>query len=86
MLHFVFLEGFVGDFCGFLQQPEEYLLEQLLHPCAGLPAQFLFDGFERSGDCIDLSLDLPLEVPEADLLVAVMVCVEECVLVFLTDH
>ena len=86
MLHFVLLGGFVGDFCGFLQQPEEHLLEQLLHPCAGVPAQFLFDGFERSVDCIDLSLDLPLEVPEADLLVAVMVCVEERVLVFLTGH
>ena len=42
-LHFVLVLGFVGDFCGFLQQPEEHLLEQLLHPCAGVPAQFLFD-------------------------------------------
>ena len=78
--------GFVGDFCRFREQPEEHLLEQLLHPWAGLPAQFLFDGVERIVGCSDLSDDLPLEVPEADLLVAVMVCVEECVLVFLTGH
>ena len=78
--------GFVGDFCRFREQPEEHLLEQLLHPCAGVPAQFLFDGVERTVDCSDLSDDLPLEVPEVDLLVAVMVCVEERVLAFLPCH
>ena len=78
--------GLVGDFCRFREQPEEHLLEQLLHPCAGLPAQFLFDGVERLVDRSDLSEDLPLEVPEADLLVAVMVCVEERVLAFLPSH
>ena len=80
------LVGVVGDFCRFHEQPEEHLLEQLLHPCAGVPAQFLFDGVERLVDCSDLSDDLPLEVPEADLLVAVMVCVEERVLAFLPCH
>ena len=80
------LVGVVGDFCRFREQPEEHLLEQLLHPCAGVPAQFLFDGVERTVACSDLSDDLPLEVPEADLLVAVMLCVEERVLAFLPCH
>ena len=51
-----------------------------------MPAQFLFDGVERSVGCSDLSDDLPLEVAEADQLVAVMVCVEERVLAFLPSH
>ena len=72
-LHFVLVLGFVGDFRGFLEQPEEHLLEQLPHPSAGVPAQLVFDGVERKIGCSDLSQDLPLEVPEADLLVAVMV-------------
>ena len=43
LLLLLLLNLFVGDVRGFLQQPEEHLLEQLLHPCAGVPAQFLFD-------------------------------------------
>ena len=51
-----------------------------------MPAQFLFDGVERSVGCIDLSDDLPLEVAEADQVVAVMVRVEDRVLAFLPSH
>ena len=40
-LHFFGVLGFVGECRGFLEQPEEHLLEQVLHPCAGVPAQFL---------------------------------------------
>ncbi len=77
---------FSCDLCCFLEHFEEHISEQLLHPIAGEPAEFLLDGFERSVDSRDLFSDLPLEVLEADLVGAVMVCVEERVLVLLPGH
>ena len=40
-LHLLLLRLLVGDVGGFLEQPTEHLLEQLLHPGAGVPGEFL---------------------------------------------
>ena len=54
------------DLSCLLQQVEEDLLEQLLHPGAGAFLDFLFDCIERKVDSIDLLLDLLADGSEVE--------------------
>ena len=71
----MFLPGGVG--VGFLQQWEEDTFEQLLHSCAGWPAEFLFNNIERFFDCLDLLLDLGADGSIVEFVVAPVVVCEE---------